>query len=58
MPDRRRRDLDNLLKSLLDAITHAGIWDDDSQVKHLEIREFGREPPDGRIFVEIRQATD
>jgi len=36
-PDRRRRDLDNLLKSLLDAITHAGIWLDDNQVDDLRV---------------------
>lgn len=39
MPDRRRRDLDNLLKGLLDAMTHAGLWLDDSQVVDLRIRK-------------------
>ena len=38
MPDRRRRDLDNLLKGLLDALTHAGLWLDDSQIVDLRIR--------------------
>ena len=38
MPDRRRRDLDNLLKSLLDSMTHAGVWADDSQIHDLRIR--------------------
>ena len=37
MPDKRRRDLDNLLKSLLDSLTHAGVWDDDSQIDALAI---------------------
>jgi crossover junction endodeoxyribonuclease RusA len=37
MPDRRRRDLDNLFKSLLDSLTHAGVWDDDSQICDLRI---------------------
>lgn len=31
-PDRRRRDLDNLRKALWDALTHAGVWLDDSQI--------------------------
>ncbi len=34
-PDRRKRDLDNVLKCLLDAITEAGIWKDDSLIDRL-----------------------
>ena len=37
MPDKRRRDLDNVLKAALDALTHAGVWDDDSQIDGLAI---------------------
>lgn len=37
MPDKRRRDLDNLLKATLDALTHAGVWHDDSQIDALTI---------------------
>ncbi|MEE1653752.1 RusA family crossover junction endodeoxyribonuclease [Brachymonas sp. J145] len=37
MPDRRKRDLDNALKAPLDALTHAGLWDDDSQIHDLRI---------------------
>jgi crossover junction endodeoxyribonuclease RusA len=36
-PDERRRDLDNLLKSTLDALAHAGLYEDDSQIKDLRI---------------------
>lgn len=32
MPDKRRRDLDNLQKAAFDALTKAGFWADDSQV--------------------------
>ena len=36
-PDRRRRDLDNLLKAILDCLQHAGVYKDDSQVDRLLI---------------------
>lgn len=34
-PDHRKRDLDNVLKCALDAITHAEVWRDDSQIDRL-----------------------
>lgn len=36
-PDNRRRDLDNLLKAVLDGCTHAGVWEDDSNIVDLQI---------------------
>ena len=36
-PDRRRRDLDNLLKAVLDSLTHAGVWVDDGLIVDLRI---------------------
>ena len=36
-PDRRARDLDNVLKATLDALTHAGVWLDDSQIDLLSV---------------------
>jgi crossover junction endodeoxyribonuclease RusA len=45
-PDRRRRDIDNLLKVLLDSLN--GIaWDDDSQVKELRVKLHDQVDPDG-----------
>lgn len=41
-PDRRTRDLDNLLKASADALEHAGIYENDSQIDLLLIRR--REP--------------
>ncbi|HOA75231.1 MAG TPA: RusA family crossover junction endodeoxyribonuclease [Phycisphaerae bacterium] len=37
-PDRRRRDLDNLQKPALDALEHAGVYEDDSQIDLLVTR--------------------
>jgi crossover junction endodeoxyribonuclease RusA len=34
-PDKRKRDIDNYIKPLLDALTHARIWHDDSQIDML-----------------------
>ena len=36
-PTKRRYDLDNLCKCLLDALTAAGVWEDDSQIQKLEL---------------------
>ena len=36
-PDKRRRDIDNLTKGLLDALQHAGVYEDDSQIDRLEL---------------------
>lgn len=44
-PDRRRRDLDNLKKALLDSLTHAEVWQDDCQVDDLRV--VRREPTKG-----------
>jgi crossover junction endodeoxyribonuclease RusA len=56
-PDRRRRDIDNLTKVPLDALTHAAVWEDDSQIDELYIR---RNPvtPGGAITIQIHQLTE
>ena len=36
-PDRRQRDVDNVLKPLLDAMEHAGCYDNDNQIDELHI---------------------
>jgi len=51
-PDRRKRDLDNYMKGLLDAMTCSGIWEDDSQINQLHIYR-GEVIKGGIVRVEI-----
>ncbi len=51
-PDRRRRDLDNLWKGVLDSLTHAGVIEDDSLIDELSIARGGIEKP-GRISITL-----
>lgn len=53
-PDRRQRDLDNLLKGVLDAMTHAHVWIDDSQIDDLRIVR-DEVMPGGRLIVTVRE---
>jgi len=40
-PDNRKRDVDNVLKPLLDALEHASIYENDSQIDKLCITRMG-----------------
>lgn len=55
-PDRRKRDLDNLLKSLLDALTHAQVWKDDNQISDLRI--FRNKQIAGMVKVRVYEASE
>lgn len=52
-PDNRRRDIDNLLKCLLDALQHGGLYRDDSQVCKLTVIKREPMPPDGLAYVRM-----
>lgn len=39
-PDKRKRDLDNLLKPILDVLTLSGMIEDDSLIEDLRIQRF------------------
>ena len=54
-PDRRKRDLDNYMKGLLDALTEAGLWEDDSLIDQLHIYR-GEVTRAGSVRIEISEA--
>jgi len=53
-PDRRRRDLDNIQKATLDALEHAGVYLDDSQIDLLLTRRRDR-VKGGRLEVCVQE---
>ena len=53
-PDNRRRDLDNLQKSLWDALQHGGAYHDDSQIAKFTVERCGL-TPSGRVIVRIEE---
>ncbi|MEQ8785104.1 MAG: RusA family crossover junction endodeoxyribonuclease [Pirellulaceae bacterium] len=55
-PDRRRRDIDNFQKGLLDALEHAGVYENDSQIEMLTIRRCQR-VAGGRVVVRIKEQS-
>lgn len=54
-PDRRARDLDNLLKALLDSIQHAGVIRNDSDIDEIFILRKDVDAPHGRIVLVVRE---
>jgi len=54
-PDRRRRDIDNLPKAVLDSLEFAGVFENDSQVDRLLILRQSVEAPAGRIELLIEE---
>lgn len=57
MPDKRRRDIDNLLKATLDALVHAAVIEDDSNIHDLRIIRAGHEPG-GYLLVTVTQSAN
>lgn len=53
-PTRQARDLDNYLKALFDSLTHAGVWEDDRQVKRFTV-EWGEVIKKGKAEVTIEE---
>lgn len=52
--DKRKIDIDNRIKSVLDALQDAGLFNDDFQIDELTIRR-GSPVEGGRLFVKIEE---
>ena len=50
--DKRRRDLDNLLKILCDALESAGVFKNDSQIDEIVIKR-GKVHPEGKVLLTL-----
>lgn len=58
-PDKRRRDLDNLLKPMLDALQHCAVIADDEQIDELTImRGPVKKPGYCRVVVETIESLE
>ncbi|KAA5541494.1 RusA family crossover junction endodeoxyribonuclease [Roseiconus nitratireducens] len=53
-PDRRRRDVDNSLKALLDAMQFGGAYHDDAQIVRLTVEKHQPDPDDPRAEVVVQ----
>jgi|TARA_R100000808_G_scaffold2439_1_gene9703 crossover junction endodeoxyribonuclease RusA len=51
-PDRRKRDIDNNLKALLDSLEKGGAFEDDNQITHLSVFKHEAKKP-GRISIHL-----
>lgn len=55
-PDKRRRDLDNLLKPILDVLVLSEVMDDDSQVGQIMItRSRSKNQKNGYVIVNVKE---
>ena len=50
--DKRRRDIDNILKAPLDAMAHAGLYEDDSQIERLAVEKL-EQVKNGKLVINI-----
>lgn len=56
-PDARKRDLDNVLKCMIDSLVHAGLMRDDSQIKHIDVQMMSPIPPEGAVYIKLEEIS-
>ena len=53
-----RWDIDNFRKALLDALAHARVYNDDTQLEHDEAWKMPKHPDGGRAIIQIAEYTN
>jgi crossover junction endodeoxyribonuclease RusA len=56
-PDKRKRDIDNIKKALFDALQHAGLYEDDSQIVDDHTIKINKVVKGGLIDFRIQRAN-
>lgn len=54
-PDLRKRDLDNILKPLLDSLQHSGVVKDDADISTLLVKRCARDRSGGKVHVTVNK---
>ena len=57
LPDRRKRDLDNIFKSLFDALEYADVIVDDVQIFYIEATKCYNGPGPGYVDIVIEEVN-
>ncbi len=52
-PHIKTPDTDNLIKPIKDALTEAGMWDDDCQVYDIQATKINAKPEEGRVEIAV-----
>ncbi len=57
VPDNRKRDQDNILKPIQDAMIHAQLLVDDSQIDQTFVYRGAKLPPNGLLYIRVSEAA-